>query len=284
MTYADQWKILSSRILGLMRAGELHARFLSIRSHSSPSRITQLHQQCKNVFLALDDYGRSYKDSQPKAATDRITEFINKNRHLENSNGTIELIDERVWDALVVLGAFETEMTFILSDSQEHIRTRSERALVHLQRMLVADSEFREKWQKAFKNGEVACEKLGAVHLLYHGIFAFKVNGEGERTDLVFPELIGSLDEGQRYSDGMVLTEWKKATHADDPVKKFNAALAQAKRYAQGVLGGSELTAYRYLVVVSENHITLPQDKIEDAVTYRHINIAVNPSTPSRIK
>lgn len=284
MTYADQWKILSSRILGLMRAGELHARFLSIRSNTSLSRTTQLHQQCKNVFSALDDYGRSYKDSLPKAATDRINEFINKNKLLGETKGTPELNDERVWDALVVLGAYETEMTFILSDSQEHIRARSERALAHLQRMLVADTEFREKWRKAFMNGEVACEKLGAVHLLYHGIFAFKINGEGERTDLVFPELIGSLVEGQRYSDGMVLTEWKKATNADDAGEKFNAALAQAKRYAQGVLGGSELTTYRYLVVVSENQITVPPDKIEDAVTYRHINIAVTPSTPSRTK
>src|ERR1700722_9028346 len=36
--------------------------------------------------------------------------------------------------------------------------------------------------------GSVACERLGAVHLLWHGIFAFKVDGSGARTDLIAPE------------------------------------------------------------------------------------------------
>ena len=32
MTYHDQWKALSSRIRGLMQAGQLHAQFLAVRS------------------------------------------------------------------------------------------------------------------------------------------------------------------------------------------------------------------------------------------------------------
>jgi hypothetical protein len=34
----------------------------------------------------------------------------------------------------------------------------------------------------------LACEKLAGVHLLLHGIWAFKVHAAGERTDLVFPQ------------------------------------------------------------------------------------------------
>jgi hypothetical protein len=31
MTYLDEWRAISSRIRGLMQAGELHARFLSVK-------------------------------------------------------------------------------------------------------------------------------------------------------------------------------------------------------------------------------------------------------------
>jgi hypothetical protein len=75
-----------------------------------------------------------------------------------------------------------------LSDVQESIRTYSERAFAHLQRSIVADEEIQRKWLCAFGKGEVACEKLGGVDLLSHGIWAFKVDARGARTDLVFQD------------------------------------------------------------------------------------------------
>jgi hypothetical protein len=63
----------------------------------------------------------------------------------------IVLFAERVRAALVFLGAFETEMPFALSDQQEIIRVRSERAFAHLQRSIVADPEFGGKWCMAFQ-------------------------------------------------------------------------------------------------------------------------------------
>jgi hypothetical protein len=183
-----------------------------------------------------------------------------------------------------MLAAFETEMSFILSDVQESIRARSERAFSHLQRSIVVDASFREKWQEAFKNGEVACEKLGAVHLLLHGIWAFKVDAAGARTDLVFQEPAGDLTKAQRYADGFVLTEWKKANPKDDPGRRFDEARLQAGRYSQGALAGSELTSYRYAVVVSRQEVEVPDDLRESGVVYRHINIAVDPRTPSRAR
>lgn len=184
--------------------------------------------------------------------------------------------------AMVLLATFETEMSFILTDVQESIRARSERAFSHLQRSIVADREFREKWNAAFDEGEVACEKLGAVHLLLHGIWAFKVDAAGARTDLVFQEPAGDLTDKQRYVDGFVLTEWKKVADDADAESRFEEARVQAKRYAQGALAGSELTSYRYAVVVSRRRVSLPEDLSADGVVYRHINIAVDPQTPSR--
>jgi len=168
-----------------------------------------------------------------------------------------------------MLAAFESEMSFLLSDVQQHIRSRSERAFSHLQRLIIVDKNTPDLRIEAFNEGEVSCEKLGAVHLLLHGIWAFKVNATGGRTDLVFQEPVGDLADEQRYADGLVLTEWKKANGAAEANKRFEEARSQASQYAQGVLLGNELSAYRYAVVVG-------------GVIYRHINIAVEPRIPSR--
>jgi hypothetical protein len=181
-----------------------------------------------------------------------------------------------------MLGGLESEISYALSDVQEVIRVRSERAFAHLQRSIVADPDIGAKWLRAFEAGEVACEKLGGTHLLLHGIFAFKVNAEGERTDLVFPDILNDLTEKQRYADGFILTEWKKAKDEKEAGKQFAHARAQAARYASGVLGGTELGGYRYLVVVTRTHVTVPGDIVERNVTYRHINIAVSPQPPSK--
>jgi hypothetical protein len=86
----------------------------------------------------------------------------------------------------------------------------------------------------------------------------------------------------QRYANGLVLTEWKKASLEDDAGKRFEEARSQARRYAQGALAGSELRGYRYAVVVSRSQVTVPDDVEENGVVYRHINVAVDPRPPSR--
>ena len=172
-------------------------------------------------------------------------------------------------------------MTFLLSDTQQSIRTRSERAFRHLSVLIAVDDEVREKWHTAFKRvrGEERCEQLGAAHLLWHGIYAFKVHaGKAGRTDLVFPEPHG---DPETYADALVLTEWKKATKSDAS-KQFAQAVRQAKNYAHGPLAGNELHSYRYAVVVTEQEVELPPDDTHNGITYRHINIAIDPHTPSR--
>jgi hypothetical protein len=108
------------------------------------------------------------------------------------------------------------------------------------------------------------------------------LNAEGERTDLVFQDIEASVADEQRYVDGFVLTEWKIARANSEAEKRFSEAKAQADRYAKGTLGGSELTGYRYLVVVSGPQVNVPADMTEGSVIYRRINIAVQPRTPSK--
>ena len=78
-----------------------------------------------------------------------------------------------------------------------------------------------------------------------------------------------------------MLTEWKVVTQNNVGIK-CEQAPSQAAKYAQGVLGGTELTSYRYIVGVSGDYVHFPQDVNERGVIYRHKNIAVSPKVPSR--
>jgi hypothetical protein len=284
MNHTDQWKALSSRIQGLVQSGLLHAQYLRVRSSDSYGTGKRLREQSESVLNEILSFREGFQVSLPLTALSAIDKFATTTGKLiTDTSGPPDAEQERVWAGLVALAAFEAELSFLLSDTQESIRSRSERAFHHLQRSIVVDVGFREKWQDAFRSGEVACEKLGAVHLLLHGIWAFKVDAAGARTDLVFQEP-ASLEGVQRYAAGLVLTEWKKAVGTAEVNQRFQEARSQAKRYSQGPLLGSELTNYRYAVVVSERQVEVPNDLKEGNVIYRHINIAVDPQVPSRGK
>jgi len=267
-----------------MQAGQLHAQYLAVRSSDPYGRGRRLHEQSQGILTALQSFRAAFDKSLPPSALAAIDGFVATHGSLitRPATGTADELQERVWAALVLLAAFETEMSFLLSDVQESVRARSERAFSHLQRSLVVDATLRDNWLKAFDAGEVECEKLGAVHLLLHGIWAFKVDAAGARTDLVFQEPVVDLAAAQRSADGLVLTEWKKAGPKDNPRQRFEEARAQARRYAQGALAGIELTGSRYLVVVSRRQIQVPDDLNESGIMYRHVNIPVEPEVPSR--
>jgi hypothetical protein len=152
-----------------------------------------------------------------------------------------------------------------------------------LQRLLAVDDDVRSKWKAAFERGEVRCEQLGAVHLLSHGIFAFKINADGARTDLVFPDEPIEASVTRRGIEGLVLTEWKLAD-AGNATDRFEEARRQAELYRQGPLVGTELAGYRYAIAVSLTD--LPREAMLDdmeigGVVYRHINISIEPRSPS---
>ena len=83
------------------------------------------------------------------------------------------------------MSEFKSEFELTVGGSVEHAKSLVERAFIHLQRTIVVDHDIRKKWKSAFNTGEIACERLGAVHLLSHGIWAFKADALGERTDLI---------------------------------------------------------------------------------------------------
>jgi len=183
---------------------------------------------------------------------------------------------------VTLLVSFRAEFEYHLSDTAAVARRLSDRPLTHLQRSIVVDSELRQKWNEAFEAGEPACERLGAVHLLLHGIWAFKVNTAGERTDLVFNEPLLEFSYIERTAEALVLTEWKRVLSQAETEARAADARKQAARYTVGALGGLELAGYRFIVLVSKEPLTLPENHPENGVLYLHRNVAVDPKPPSK--
>jgi hypothetical protein len=180
------------------------------------------------------------------------------------------------------LSIIRTEVDPFMQDTETPRIHIAERAFLHLQRLIVADANVRMKWQRAFADGEVECEKLGGVHLLHHGIYAVKSNAVGERTDLVLGTRFALTPKIQRAVDAMALTEWKLVR---DPHRRDDAiaqAREQAIRYADGSLAGFEISSVRFLMTVSQDWLDEKQDEMIGRHTYRHVNIVVDPSAPSR--
>jgi hypothetical protein len=281
VSYAEQWRALANRIRSLRSAAELYAQFLIGSQTDSYGAGKELGTHCQSILGALKGFYQLFHTTLPPDAKDCLQRFLDGHpaKVIADADAARE-----AKAGIVFLAALESEMSFLLAGRQELIRARSERAFLHLQRLLIVDGDVRAKWKAAFEGvGEISCEQLGGVHLLWHGIWAFKINADGARTDLVFPEPIEESFE-QRGIEGLVLTEWKLAD-ATNARARFEEARKQATLYTQGPLVGTELSGYRYAVVVSLKDLStadVPDDLDVGGVIYRHINIAIEPRRPSK--
>lgn len=286
MSYQEDWLAISCRIKSLIQAGQFHLQSRLPRDIDTNGARAFLLKQSFDVYGELKSYFRRFERTTPTQVSNVLGRFINDYYSMFNpeTEGDAGIKYNRLSASVTIFAALEGELTFLLSDRQENIRRRSELAFTHLQRLIIADPDVQQKWKNAFEKGETACEKLGAIHLLHHGIWAFKAHAEGARTDLIYGELMDSIEEVERTSNGLVLTEWKLAQKKSVGAAMFKCAREQASRYACGMLAGIELSNYRFAVVVSEQSINAPPDIQLDGVIYRHVNIAVNPLTPSKCR
>jgi hypothetical protein len=273
-------RALDQRIRGLVEAGEFFVRTLAVNAEDS-YRVSDryLSPEAGRIFEEVVAFRDRYHAVLPPAAIDAIDRFIGLAKPLMTGSDVKSLVGLKA--RLAPLAAFRAELAYHLSDRTAVAHRLSERAFQHLQRSIVADVPVRDRWQHAFEEGETACEKLGATHLLSHGLWAFKASGAGEATDLVFAERIDPATV-ESAAEALVLTEWKVVRRPAETIRQAEQAHMQAARYGRGVLGGLELHAYRYLVLVSRDFIRCPEDFTEDGVRYRHVNIAVAPGSPSK--
>lgn len=271
---SQRWRAISARIEGLAQAVQLAP------PRDSWSVLKRFGAPARDVLAEIQRFAADFAASLPAGAHALIKEFNDKHENLFAADGGSEP-GERAVACIALLVALRSEVAFVMSDHQEAIRSLTERAFQHLRRVLAANASEREVWRKAFtEGGETACERLGAAHLLWHGIYAFKADGERGRTDLVFGEPV-RVEEIATAIEGLVLTEWKVAT-PDTAADKWLEARLQSEDYGIGVLAGVELAGFRYAVVVSEAALDVPADVAANGVVYRHINVAIAPATPSQ--
>jgi hypothetical protein len=184
--------------------------------------------------------------------------------------------------AIVPFAVFRSEFEYLVRDRELEARTLTELAFEHLARLLAVDEDARAKWLKAFESHETQCERLGAVHLLSHGIWGFKVSSAGSATDLVFGEpLENRAATVRRTARVLVLTEWKLVRNTSERDAKATEARRQGELYSAGVLGDIALRSTRYIVLVSKKRLQPPDDLREGEVTYRHVVVPVEPDPPS---
>jgi hypothetical protein len=183
------------------------------------------------------------------------------------------------------LATIRGQIDHLAQDPEADYSARVERAVQHAQRLVVVDSDVNGKWAAAYADGETACERLGAVHLLWHGVWAFKANASGERTDLITNSILGNdqIDDAARGGSVLTLTEWKRVTAQLTVSQAAEQAKTQLKRYSGGSLAATELRRTCYAILVSVLHETMPADAdLGQGMRVRFVNLAVDPLPPSR--
>jgi hypothetical protein len=277
LSLEDDWASIENRVRGLQATATVFFQALPGFGDYHGVSSTALIPLARRIHTDLRSFRDKYSGRLPPSVAKELDEFLDNNRKIFESASGIP----GVGATTVALASISATVSALLADREARARSITERALAHLQRQIVADPAVRATWQAAATAGEVECERLGATHLLLHGIWAFKVSATGERTDLVFGEPL-ELGEAERASpSALVLTEWKVASTDNDAEAKVDEAGRQAALYAAGSLSDLELTSVRYLIVVTPTRRDMGNQTTDGGIVYRQVLLAVDPATPS---
>lgn len=246
-----------------------------------------------SLFQEVYNFRENFANVIPKAAFESLDNFLTREQERELGNfntPTDNFSNLKV--RLGLLASLESEISYFLYDTQANILKSVEVAFAHLQRRIVADESYKKCWNTSDDEkqgnkhvlGETTFERLGANHLLFHKIWGFKANAEGERTDLILGQTIDEKDPLYASADGLVLTEWKVVRNNENYEVIIEKAKKQAAIYKAGSLYPLELSNYCFLVIVSAKNLQIPYEKLsftENEVKFRVINIAYDPDKPS---
>jgi len=277
MTWLEQWRALAARIDGLIRAGEFLVSAFRVNSADNFSVLRKSFlPELAAITAEIEHLGNTYASELPQQASEALQRYIAQGWGRSFNNGAVDI------QTFAPLASFRSQFEYLVRDSEAEGRSLAELAFEHLRRQLVVDEDIRRKWQNAFRRHETACERLGAVHLLSHGIWAFKVIAPGGATDLVFGDPVEQHAQVmRRTARALVLTEWKLVKRPEEITTKAQEARDQAAIYSGGVLGDAELKRTRYVVLVCQLDLTPPDDAMVEAVTYRHVVLPTSPNAPS---
>jgi hypothetical protein len=280
MNWIERWRAISSRILALGEACNFLVQ--TYQAHNAE------HGGLKFVFSEIKDIGdelkrffSTHRGELPPAAAAYLQEILQRYHELlqplPTASGPEKI--QSVAPLLMIRARFD----YLIQDMEIEGRNATELAFEHLRRTIVVDPKVRDSWKKSFDTREEECERLGAVHLLSHGLWAFKVKADGAATDLVYNEPVDAQSPTlRRTARAIVLTEWKRVRPDKTADTMAVEARKQAELYAGGILGDLELKRTRYVVLVTERHLDPPPDIEIRGTTYRHVVIPVTPKTPSQ--
>lgn len=274
--WSVEWGALSGRIRSLVEAATFLGGVLGGGERDEFGVHQEIFRNAEAIRAQIKRFRENHGPELPEPAQACLTAFLGQ-QFPDRMYGL-----PAMYGAVTLLASFLSEFSYLLNDTDAVARSRVARAFTHLKRSIVADPEIRKRWKTAFTDGETACERLGACHLLLHGVWAFKASAEGGRTDLILGESLCDSDEVRAAADVLVLTEWKLVRDPVQTEAKAKEAFAQAQLYSSGVLAGFELRSWRYLILVSGEQLpTVPTRREETGVTYEYINVPVSPIVPS---
>ena len=271
MRWDTEWRLLARRLDNWTRVAELFFRTdQTAFAQTTASDAAGLLTREPNEIVAAIDALELPSDIQDEFARAR-----------EGAAGLLRTTGESkhsVWCRWLGLSALRIPLDNHLRTTEEPRRRLVERAFLHLNRTLSVDQPTRDAWREAFEY-EPDCEKLGALHLLGHGIYAFKAEAGTGRTDLILNDAL--VEDDVKNVEAMALTEWKCVRDANELAASARTAKEQIERYANVELLGFELRTHRYAVLVTEQAMRLPADELIGAVHLHYINIVINPERPS---
>lgn len=277
MTWRFDWQRYSERIASLEAATSAALSAFRLSSDNPYGTAGRLTTEWRALAKDLEEFRRANESAIPAPAHTQLLSLAGEALLQDGSISSIEGLAAY----LAIFAAFRSRFVFQLADTQELAVSATERAFVHLQQLIVVDEALRQRWGAAFADGETKCETLGAAHLMLHGVWSFKAHTAGARTDLVLQETSLDLSLVERAANVLVLTEWKKVVKADEATSIAESARRQAKLYGTGVLSAVELRRQRYIVLVSKDRLPPIPDEHDGDIVYRHVNVAIAPSTPS---
>ncbi len=273
MTWISKWQALSASIEGLVQDGELLSRTSrgnDVYSVTGRSIMPELAA----IRTEILSFGIAHATELPTGASEALERFKANPAAQASSNDFSGL------SLIVPVAVFRSEFNYLIHNWESEARTLTELAFEHLRRLIFVDQHHRDGWNAALTH-ETKCEQLGAVHLLSHGIWAFKISNRGS-TDLVFGEpMEQQAVQVRRTARALVATEWKRVKNAGECAGKAGEAQKQLRAYERGVLADLTLTSTRYVVLVSAKTLPPVKDAVVEGITYRHILIATDPDSPS---
>lgn len=282
----NEWKRISARIKPLWQM------WMQV------SAITILHKEiyceANQIFTLLCNFQEKFAITLTENALTCLTNFIKEKKQFftydASSRGPYKDVNDKCLASFILL---ENELSYLLSDSQTLRKKNVEISFLQLKALMIVDERMRDLWKEGWSKDkpEEHFEKLGRTHFLGNKIWTIKANGVRSETDALMLELSLDSEEIQKNFDSAVLTEWKqvrtrdkndhskKIKYQDKLDKQIDDAIEQLKKYADTTLAAITLSKYRYVVVVSHDALEMPENKEEDNITYRMVNIVTSPTT-----